>query len=109
MQCEWPVRSSRCFRSCESWAKRGHLCNALAASGLHHTWDVTELRGLQRECALKRWEYQIARQVYVEVTRLAVADKTALELELREALVAYYAAHGALHSALRGERQHRLN
>lgn len=70
---------------------------------------MTELRGLQRECAHKRWEYQIARQVYAEVTRLAVADRSALERELREALVAYYTAHGALHSALRGERRHRLN
>ncbi|MGH2376915.1 MAG: hypothetical protein ACRDGT_00375 [Candidatus Limnocylindria bacterium] len=63
---------------------------------------MAELRTLQRECAHKRWEYQIARQVYDEVTRLAVADRTALERELKEALVAYYAAHGALHSALRG-------
>ena len=68
---------------------------------------MTALRFLQRECAYKRWEYQIARQVYAEATRLAVADRTALELELREALVAYYAAHGALHSALHG--RDRLN
>ena len=59
------------------------------------------LRELQRECAHKRWEYQIARQVYVEVTRLAVEDRSALEHELRQALIAYYRAHGALHSALR--------
>lgn len=64
---------------------------------------MTALRVLQRECAHKRWEYQIARQVYAEVTRLAVADKSALERELREALVAYYTAHGALHSALHKE------
>lgn len=69
---------------------------------------MSPLRVLQRECAHKRWEYQIARQVYAEVTRLAVADRTALELELREALLAYYTAHGALHAALRGER-HLLN
>lgn len=69
---------------------------------------MSGFRGLQRECALKRWEYQIARQVYAEVTRLAVADRSALERELREALVAYYKAHGALHSALRGE-VHRLH
>lgn len=80
----------------------------MAAPGLHHTQDVSDLRGLRRECANKRWEYQIARQVYAEATRLAVADRSALERELREALVAYYRAHGALHSALRGG-SHRLH
>ncbi len=69
---------------------------------------MTALRILQRECAYKRWEYQIARQVYAEATRLAVADRTALELELKEAIVAYYIAHGALHSAMHGDIR-RLN
>lgn len=59
------------------------------------------LRDLRRDCAHKRWEYQIARQVYAEATRLAVQDRSALEHELKEALVAYYTAHGALHAALR--------
>ncbi len=59
------------------------------------------LRQLQRDCAHKRSEYLIARQVYSEVTRLAVPDRTALEAELRDAMLAYYGAHGALHSLLR--------
>lgn len=62
------------------------------------------LRELQRDCAHKRWEYLLARLVYSEVTRLAVQDRSALEGELRDALVAYYTAHGALHTKLR-ERQ----
>lgn len=60
------------------------------------------VHALRRDCARKRSEYLIARQVYVEVTRLSVRDRTALEDELKAAMVAYYSAHGALHSALRG-------
>jgi hypothetical protein len=63
---------------------------------------MAALRELRRDCAQKRWEYQIARQVYAEVSRLSVPDTSAVERELKEALVAYYSAHGALHSALRG-------
>jgi hypothetical protein len=59
------------------------------------------LRQLQRDCAQKRAEYLIARQVYSEATRLAVADRSALERELQEAMLGYYAAHGALHETLR--------
>lgn len=59
------------------------------------------LKQIRRDCAHKRSEYLIARQVYSEVTRLAVADRSALERELRDALVDYYAAHGALHEMLR--------
>jgi hypothetical protein len=62
---------------------------------------VTTLRQLQRACALKRSEYLIARQVYSEVTRLAVADRSALERELHDAILDYYSAHGALHEQLR--------
>lgn len=65
------------------------------------------LRELRRDCAYKRSEYLIARQVYSEVTRLAVADTSALERELRDAILDYYAAHGALHEKLR-ERGDRL-
>lgn len=64
---------------------------------------MTALRALRRECADKRHEYVQARQVYAQVTRLAVADRTALEHELRNAMLAYYSAHGALHEALRGQ------
>lgn len=72
---------------------------------------MAALRALQRDCAHKRWEYQLARQVYAEVTRLAVSDRRALERELKEALLAYYAAHGALHAALRDRaaRRQRLH
>jgi hypothetical protein len=62
------------------------------------------LRKLQRDCAHKRSEYLIARQVYSEVTRLAVPDRSALEGELRDAMLAYYGAHGALHAVLRERR-----
>lgn len=64
------------------------------------------LRALRRECAHRRWEYQIARQVYYEVSRLAVPDTRAVEQELKQAMVAYYSAHGALHSALRALNSH---
>lgn len=65
------------------------------------------LREPRRDCANKRTEYLIARQVYSEVTRLAVVDRSALERELRDAILDYYAAHGALHEKLRerGDRQ----
>lgn len=62
---------------------------------------VTELQLLRRDCAHKRWEYRIARQVFTQVSRLSVRDTSAVQRELKEALVAYYTAHGALHSALR--------
>jgi hypothetical protein len=65
------------------------------------------LKQLQKDCAEKRAEYQIARQVYSEVTRLAVADRSALERELHEAMLGYYAAHGALHETLRRRVQRR--
>jgi hypothetical protein len=68
---------------------------------MHDVPKVTPLRAIRRDCAHKRWEYQLARQVYAEVTRLSVHDRSALERELKEALLAYYRAHGALHAALR--------
>lgn len=69
------------------------------------------LKRLQKDCAQKRAEYQIARQVYAEATRLAVADTSALERELQQAMLGYYAAHGALHETLRRrvERKARLH
>lgn len=63
------------------------------------------LRGLRLECATRRTEYRLARLVHTEVARLAVPDRTALERELREAMLSYYAAHGALHEALRRRRR----
>lgn len=68
---------------------------------MHDVPTVSPLRAIRRDCAHKRWEYQLARQVYVEAGRLAVHDRRALEHELKEALLAYYSAHGALHAALR--------
>lgn len=63
------------------------------------------LRELQRACAQLRWDYQLAHQVRSAAIQLEVPDTTALEHEEREALIAYYAAHSALHSKLR-ERAH---
>ncbi len=76
--------------------------SSLVSAGIRLAYDggVT-LRQLQRECASKRTEYLIARQVYAEVTRLAVADRTALERELQQAMLEYYRVHGALHEQLR--------
>ena len=62
--------------------------------------SVNELR---QECAQKRDLYQHAKNVYGEAMRLGLAawtDMTALRGELEEALVTYYAAHSALHSAM---------
>jgi PHP family Zn ribbon phosphoesterase len=61
------------------------------------------LNELRRDCAAKRDLYQHAKTVYGEAVRLglsAYTDMTALRGELEEALVTYYAAHSALHSAL---------
>lgn len=58
---------------------------------------------LQQDCAEKRDVYRHAKTVYGEAVRLGLSawtDMTALRGELEEALFAYYAAHGALHSAL---------
>lgn len=62
--------------------------------------NVSELR---RECAERRGVYHHAKTMYGEAVRRgfsAWTDMTALRSELEEALVAYYAAHSALHSAL---------
>ena len=62
-----------------------------------------DVRDLQRSCAEKRDLYHHAKTVYGEAVRLglsAFADMTALRSELEEALVAYYAAHSAFHTAL---------
>lgn len=61
------------------------------------------VKKLQQDCAEKRDIYQHAKTVYGEAVRLGLSawtDMTALRSELEEALVAYYAAHGALHSAM---------
>jgi len=63
--------------------------------------SVTDLR---RECAEKRDLYQHAKNVYGAAVRLGLSariDLSALRGELEVALVSYYAAHSALHSALR--------
>lgn len=61
------------------------------------------VKDLRRDCAEKRDAYHHAKAMYGEALRLGLAawtDLSALRGELEEALVAYYAAHGALHSAL---------
>jgi hypothetical protein len=71
---------------------------------------VRDLFSLRRDCAEKRFAYHHARQLYGEARKLQVADLTALRSELGEALMAYYTAHSALHSAMRrhGLRESRL-
>lgn len=62
-----------------------------------------DVRDLQRSCAEKRDVYQHAKAMYGEAVRLGLSawtDMTALRGELEEALVAYYAAHSAFHTAL---------
>lgn len=66
------------------------------------------VKDLRAECAEKRDEYHHARQVYAQAMRLGLAglsDLTALRTELQQTLVAYYAVHSALHSALRPRSQ----
>ena len=61
------------------------------------------VKELRQECAQKRDVYQHAKSVYGEAVRLGLSewtDMTALRSELEEALVAYYAVHSALHSAM---------
>jgi len=63
-----------------------------------------DVRALREQCAEKRYIYRHARTVYGEAVRLGLSawtDMTALRGELEEALVAYYAAHSTLHTALR--------
>ncbi len=68
---------------------------------------MTETQAARRECAEKRTDYLHARDVYGEATRLVgVRDLSALEGELHDALLAYYAAHGALHGAMRRASLH---
>ena len=62
--------------------------------------SVEELR---QDCVEKRDLYQHAKNIYGEAVRLGLsawADMTALRGELEEALVAYYSAHSALHTAM---------
>lgn len=62
------------------------------------------VKEIRRDCAEKRDAYQHAKTVYGEAIRLglsAVSDMTALRTELQQTLLAYYAAHSALHSAMR--------
>lgn len=61
------------------------------------------MKELRQDCVAKRDVYQHAKTVYGEAVRLGLSawtDMTALRSELEEALVAYYAAHGAMHSAM---------
>lgn len=65
---------------------------------------------LRRQCAEKRDRYQHARAMYQEALRLVpLNDLTALRGELEQALIAYYAVHGALHSAIRPQPPLRLH
>ncbi|HET8569316.1 MAG TPA: hypothetical protein VFM93_10060 [Candidatus Limnocylindria bacterium] len=62
------------------------------------------VQALRRDCAEKRTCYLHAKSVYGSAIALGlqtIADLTALRAELEQSLVAYYAAHSALHSALR--------
>jgi len=67
------------------------------------------IKQLQKDCAMKRSEYQMARQVLTTVAHLPVRDRTALEAELRDAILAYYTAHGHLHARLKGRGESRLH
>lgn len=59
-------------------------------------------RDLRRYCAEKRGAYHQAKWMYGEALRLGPGiDVTALRSELSEALLDYYAAHSALHGALK--------
>lgn len=61
------------------------------------------VKELRQECAEKRDAYQHAKNIYGEAMRLGLSawtDMTALRGELEQALVAYYAVHSALHSAM---------
>lgn len=56
---------------------------------------------IRRQCADKRDRYQHAKAMYQEALRLVpLNDLTALRGELEQALLAYYAVHGRLHSAI---------
>lgn len=61
---------------------------------------MQDQNSLRRDCAEKRSEYLHARELFGVVRRVA-DDPTALRDELAAAALAYYAAHGALHGALR--------
>lgn len=74
---------------------------------------MARLRSLQRECHQRRSEYVHARQLYETALAIEIPDRTspgnplvtvdcfALHEELGHARLAYYAAHGALHTAIR--------
>jgi hypothetical protein len=62
---------------------------------------VNDLQALRRECATRRGLYLHARLVYGEAMRFGTVDTGALRAELGDALMAYYAAHSALHGAIR--------
>ncbi len=65
---------------------------------------------LRRSCSAKRDRYQHARAMYQEALRLVpLNDLTALRGALEQALVAYYAMHGLLHSAIRPQPTLRLH
>lgn len=71
------------------------------------------LRSLQHECHRRRGEYQRARYIYETALLIEIPDRKspgnplvfvdcfALHEELGHARLAYYAAHSALHTAIR--------
>lgn len=70
------------------------------------------VKELRQDCVEKRDLYHHAKAVYSEAMRLGLSawtDMTALRGELEEALVAYYAAHSALHSAMSRPAPSRLH
>lgn len=70
--------------------------------GTSLAWNAAmqDLQLLRRDCAQKRSEYLHARELFGHARRFA-DDPTALRDELAAAAIAYYAAHGAFHGALR--------
>ena len=62
---------------------------------------MNDLQALKRECAERRGLYLHARLIYGEALRFGTVDLTALRSELGDALMAYYAAHSALHGAMK--------
>lgn len=64
---------------------------------------MIDIDGARRECVEKRSTYLHARELYLHAVRIPRVDATALRDELSQAILDYYAAHGALHAALRAD------
>lgn len=62
---------------------------------------MLDLDGARRECVRKRSDYLHARDLYIHASLIPDVDASALRDELSAALLAYYAAHSALHTAMR--------